>query len=113
MGGVFFYWMKNSKDKYIHIGTDWALQGNETCITLFRRRVTPKGKVQYDPKGYFIDYPYALKRMIDMEIGPLNVVEDIVKAIDNLRDHIDNSLSESIIGPWLGFLTFGKGQYGR
>ena len=85
----------------IHIGTDYALQGDRMCITLFKRRVTEKGKVQYDPLGYYQDFPYALKRMVDMEIGPLNVVEDIVRAIDNLREHIDTALS-SIISPTRG-----------
>jgi hypothetical protein len=89
--------MKNSKEKMIAIGPDYALSGDRFCITLFKRRVTEKGKVQYDPLGYYQDFPYALKRMIDMEIGPLNVVEDIVKAVDNLREHIDSIVPESII----------------
>lgn len=66
------------------------------CITLLKRRVTEKGKVQWDAKGYFNNFPEALKRMVDMEIGPLNVVENIVTAIDNLREHIDSMPLKSI-----------------
>lgn len=81
--------MKTSKNKMIHIGADWSLQGDETCIILYKRRINKKGQEQWDAKGYFTDFRQALKKMIDMEIGPLNVVESIVTAIDNLRDHID------------------------
>lgn len=88
--------MKNEKEKMIHVGPDYALQGDRLCITLFKRRVTEKGKVQWDPLGYYPDFPYALKRMVDMEIGPLNVIENIVAAIDALREHIDSLPLKSI-----------------
>ena len=74
----------------LHIGLDYAIQGDKYCLTLLRRRVTEKGRVQWDAIGYYSDFKYALKRMVDMEIQPLNVVEDIVRAVDNLREHIDS-----------------------
>jgi hypothetical protein len=86
--------VKSSKDDMIHIGPDWALCGDEQCITLYKRRITNKGKLQWDPKGYYLNLEHALKRMIDMEINPITDLEDIVKGIDNLKKW----LSESICG---------------
>lgn len=81
----------------IHIGADYAVQGDRFCLTLFKRRVTEKGKVQWDALGYFEDFKYLLKRLVDMEIGPLNNIESIVNAIDHIREHIDSlSLAPSV-----------------
>ena len=80
--------MKQSKNEMIHIGDGWALQGDEVCITLYKRRVTDKGKEQYDPKGYYNNYHEAYRAMVNKEIGPLNNVEKIIKAIDNLYDYV-------------------------
>ena len=88
--------MKSSKDNMIHIGPDYAIRGDRLCLTLLKRRITEKGKAQWDAIGYYSDYKYALKRMVDYEIGPLNVIEDIVKAVDNLREHIDSLPLKSI-----------------
>jgi len=88
--------MKRSKNEMIHIGADWALQGDETCITLYKRRVTEKGAEQYDAKGYYNDFHEAFKAMVIKEIGPLNNVENIIKAIDGLHDTIE-SLPKSIL----------------
>lgn len=83
--------MKYSKDKYIHINNDWALQGDEMCITLYRKRIAKSGGIQYDAKGYFQDYPYALQRMVDMDIGPLNNIQFICDKIEQLRNDIQTA----------------------
>ena len=81
----------------IHIGVDWALQGDETCITLYKRRVTEKGAEQYDAKGYYKDFHQAYKAMVIKEIGPLNNVESIIKAIDGLYDELQKLPNNSIL----------------
>jgi len=90
--------MKDGKDEMIHVGPNYALQGDSLCITLYKRRVTKKGKAQFDAVGYFVDFKQALKRMVDMDIGPLNNIESIVAAVDNLREHIDFVFSRSTGG---------------
>ena len=86
--------VKASKNTMIHIGPDWAVQGDEDCLTLYRRRINKKGKEQWDAKGYYSDYHELYRAMVRKEIGPLNNIESIIKAIDNLHDFI---ASNSII----------------
>ncbi|MHC4690962.1 MAG: hypothetical protein ACYS5F_15250 [Planctomycetota bacterium] len=87
--------MKNSKDDMLHIGPEWALSGDEQCITLYKRRVTKKGKLQFDAKGYYINLEHALNRMIDMDINPrISDLEDVVRGIDNLKLWLSESISE-------------------
>jgi len=88
--------MKESKDNMIHIGADWALQGDEICITLYKRRVSGKGKEQYDARGYYNDFHEAYKAMIKKSIGPLNNVEMILKVLDAVCDEIQKLPKYSI-----------------
>jgi hypothetical protein len=78
--------MKTSKNEMIHIGPDWALKGDELCLTLYKRRINDKGVEQWDAKGYYPDFHQAYKAMVQKEIGPLNNIKNIIMAIDNLRD---------------------------
>jgi hypothetical protein len=87
--------MKYSKDKYIHINNKWAIQGDDMCITLYQKRLTEKGVVQYDAKGYFNDLAHTLQRMIDMDIQPLNNIQYICERIDELRKDISDALQKS------------------
>ena len=80
--------MKHSKDKYIHINNEWALHGDEHHITLYKKHLTETGIIYYDAKGYFQDYPYALQRLVDMDIGSINNVQYICDRIDELRKDI-------------------------
>jgi hypothetical protein len=80
----------------IHIGPDWALSGDEQCITLYKRRITTKGKLQWDPKGYYLNLEHALKRMVDMEINPITDLEDIVKGLDNLKKWLSESICDRL-----------------
>jgi two-component SAPR family response regulator len=84
--------VKQSKDQYIHINNDWALHGDERHITLYKKHLTEKGTIYYDAKGYFQDYIYALQRMIDMDIGPLNNIQYICERIDQLRNDIETMI---------------------
>jgi hypothetical protein len=83
--------MKHSKDKYIHINNEWALQSEELGVTLYRKRMSEKGILQYDVKGYYQDFPHALKRMIDMDIQGLNNVQYICSRMDELRKDISDA----------------------
>ena len=87
--------MKTSKNEMIHIGADWGLQGDSMCITLYKRRITEKGQEQWDAIGFYPNFHDAYKAMVQKEIGPLNNVEKIIKAIDNLYDFVR---SRSIYG---------------
>ena len=80
--------MKASKNTMIHIGPDWAVQGDDLCLTLYKRRINKKGKEQWDSKGYYPDFQQLLKALVRMEINPINNIEFIVKAIDNLHEYI-------------------------
>lgn len=86
--------MKNSKNKLLYIGPDYALSGDEQCVTLYKRRITKKGTEQYDAKGYFVDHKQALKRMVDMEFNQASSLEQIVKLSDMLKESIDSLCNE-------------------
>jgi hypothetical protein len=86
--------MKYSKDKYIHINDEWAIQGDELCVTLYRKRFTENGVLQYDAKGYFQDLAYALQRMIDMDIQGLNNIQYMCERMDELRKDIMDTLKK-------------------
>jgi hypothetical protein len=68
--------MKKSKDNIIHVGTDYGICGDEICITLYKRRVTKGGNVQWDAKGYFPNLSDAFKKMVDLELNPINNLGD-------------------------------------
>ncbi len=87
----------------IHINKDWSLSGDENSITLYRRRVNAEGESQWDPKGYFQNFKDAYLRMVEMNIQPLDDLQKVVQAIDNLQ----NTLSESIYDC---SLAFGAGE---
>jgi len=91
--------MKTSKDNMIHIGPDWAISGDELCITLYRRRITQNGTVQWDAKGYFQNLPDTFKRMVDMELNPSVDFEDIINGIDNLKKWIHEVCDSKQICP--------------
>lgn len=77
--------VKNSKNKLIHVGPEWAVQGEPTCITLLKRRITEKGKEQWDAKGYFNNITDCFHRMVDLELNPKIDLEDVVRGIDDLK----------------------------
>ena len=91
--------MKTSKDNMIHVGPDWALSGDETCITLYKRRITKSNKARFDPKGYFNNLTDAFIRMVDLELNPLYELEDIVEGIDNLKKWIKEVCDSKHIRP--------------
>ena len=82
--------MKNSKDDMLHIGPDYAISGNEDCVTLYKRRITDKGKVQYDAKGYFMNHKQLLRKMVDMELNQVAALDQLVKTSDYLKHCIDD-----------------------
>jgi hypothetical protein len=84
--------MKNSKDKMIHLTPDYAISGDKLSVCLYRRRVTDKGKVQWDAKGYFTNYHHLKNRLVGMELFPLTSIDEIIRVSDSLKE----SLSESI-----------------
>ena len=90
--------MKSSKDKMIHIGPDWALSGDEQCVTLYKRRVTQKGRVQWDAKGYYKNLEHAYLHLIDMELTPLSDLEDVIKGIDHLKKWLSNAINGCTCG---------------
>lgn len=105
--------MKTSKDNMIHIGLDWAIQGDEFCWTLYKRRVTKKGSAQWDAKGYYISLNDLLKRLVSMDIGPVNNLAYVAQRQDELQKHIDNiceKLAKSSINECSGMpFRFKKG----
>ena len=85
--------MKNSKDKILHIGPHFGISGDDICLTLYKRRITQKGAEQWDVVGYFNAgrYDHALQRLLDMEVGGLNTLEDIVKCCDAVKEWIQTA----------------------
>ena len=80
--------MKNSKDDLIHIGSDWALGPDQICVTVFKRRITKKGKVQWDAVSYHNNTYDALQWCVDKEISIRSDIDDIIKGIDDLKKWI-------------------------
>jgi hypothetical protein len=78
--------MLTSKNNLIHIGADWALKGSSLCVSLQKRHISEKGKEYWTDEGYYNDFHDAYRAMINKGIGPLNNVEKIIKAIDNLYE---------------------------
>lgn len=85
--------MNPSNDGYIHINSEWCLQADQVCVTLFRKRVAgPKaknaGQLQYDPVGYYPGYEQALSAMVDRDIQPLNSIDYVVDRLVQLKKDI-------------------------
>lgn len=94
--------MKQSKDNMINIGTDYSIQGDRTCLTLYKRRVVKKtGKLQWDVIGYFDTFEHLFHRLVDEEVNPINNLQDIAERIVELKNWISDTVKsiprESII----------------
>ena len=84
--------MKESKDNFIHIGPDYAIQGDTYCVTIFKRRIVQKtGKVQWDAIAYCSNLEQAYHRLIDMDLGPINNFQDIAERILDLKKWISDA----------------------
>jgi hypothetical protein len=81
--------VKHSKDELFHINETWAFGGDEHCLTLYQRKVTKKGKVWWDVKGYYTDYRHMLKRLAEMEVWPLTSLNAIIYRLDKLEKTIE------------------------
>lgn len=92
--------MKSSKDNMIHIGPDYAIQGDRYCLTLYKRRIAKKtGLEQYDVIGYFTSIEALFHQLVDMDIGPINNLQDIAERIENLKGWISGTLENMAQNP--------------
>ena len=88
--------MKTSKDPFIHIADDWYFTGDKFCLSLYRRRISGKGKIQYDCEGYYTDYGEMLRALAKKEIFPRASIEDIIKGFDYVEKLIKKLHQEVI-----------------
>ena len=84
--------MKKSKDKKIFIDNDYAFEIDSRCITLFKKRITQKGQLQYDTVGYYTSLEAAYNRLIDTELEGCRNLQDIADRQIELRNYIKDSL---------------------
>ena len=88
--------MKSTKTDMIHLGADYAFQGDSLCWTLYKRRITKKGKEQFDAVGYFSYLSDALKKMAALEIQIPNDLIEIQDRLNRLYEMYEILCSESI-----------------
>ena len=96
--------MNHSKDTYIHVNGEWALQADQYCVTLFKKRVAGKkaknaGQLQIDPVGYFGNYEHALQRLVDMDVQPINHIDYMVERISELKKDITKLIKSGALVP--------------
>jgi hypothetical protein len=89
--------LKSSKDKKIYIDSDYAFEISPTCITLSKRRITKKGKLQFDTIGYFTSLEAMYHRMIYDAIEGIDNLQDIAERQAELKNHIGESVSEAAL----------------
>lgn len=84
--------MKQSKDNMIHIGSDYAIQGDRYCLTLLKKRIVKKtGNIQWDAVAYFDTFESLFDKLVDMEIMPINNLQDIAERIIELKQWISDT----------------------
>ena len=82
------------------IGTEYKIEGDTACLTLYKRRVPEKGKLkgteQWDVMAYYNAgrYDLALKRLVAMEVSGLEDLQAIAKMLDNFKVWIADALKE-------------------
>lgn len=84
--------MKNAKDGMLHIHGDYAIQGDDLSVTLYRRRITQKGKLQYDVIGYYVNMEQCFNRLIDIEIGKSSDLEFMLDKIESLKKDLHEAV---------------------
>ena len=81
--------MKQSKDdKVIHLNGNWAIEGDAQAVTLYRKRINRKGKLDFYAEGYFPNLQQLFNRLIDIETNSAKTLELMVTAIEDLKRDI-------------------------
>ena len=80
--------MKVSKDNMIHIDKDYAIQGDDQSVVLYRKSVTKSGELRLDSGTHFSSLTDALFRLIEMDLGERKSFQAIIDRIDELKNSI-------------------------
>ena len=80
--------MKHSKDDtVIHINEKWAFEGDPLAVTLYEKRVSEKGKLNFFVKGYYQNISDMFHRLIDMEVNVAmtRTIGNVEKAVTDIK----------------------------
>ena len=75
-------------EKLIHVGPDYAFAGDTTCVALYRKHITEKGKMRWEAIAYYNNVRDCLQRIVDDELSTRTDLEGIIRGIDDLKEWI-------------------------
>lgn len=80
--------MKHSKDEtVIHLNEKWAFEGDSLAVTLYEKRVSEKGNLNFFARGFYQNISDMFHRLIDHEVNSAMVgsLKNIEKAITDIK----------------------------
>lgn len=88
----------------IKIGDDWAIEMDENCVTILKRRVVEDkdspnfGKEFWDNKWYYTDLTQTLQNLVDRDLQSQITARlpNLVRRIEELKVWIAETIKETI-----------------